>query len=224
LILNSQLNNAKPAERVLSIGEEIANSVTHGLGLVAALIFLPVLLVRAQQSAAPYALTSAVIFSSTLVLVYASSTIYHALPISTGKRLFRVLDHSAIYLLIAGTYTPFALGPLRGAWGWSLLVVIWVLALVGIASKLMTGVKIRHASTALYLIMGWLIVVAMKPLIQNVPLHGLLWIAAGGIAYTAGVAFYAMTHVRYAHTVWHLFVAAGSACHFTAVLLYAIPA
>jgi hemolysin III len=137
--------------------------------------------------------------------------------------LFRVLDHSAIYLLIAGTYTPFALGPLRGAWGWSLLAVIWVLALVGIASKLMTGVKIRHASTALYLVMGWLIVVALKPLIHSVPLHGLLWIAAGGIAYTAGVAFYAMTHVRYAHTVWHLFVAAGSACHFVAVLVYAIP-
>jgi hemolysin III len=224
LVLNLNSDKAPPVDRVLSIGEEVANSVTHGLGLIAALIFLPVLLVRAQVSSGPYALTSAVVFSSTLVLVYASSTIYHALPISTGKRLFRVLDHSAIYLLIAGTYTPFALGPLRGVWGWSLLAVIWVLALVGITSKLITGVKIRHASTALYLVMGWLIVVALKPLIHNVPLHGLLWIAAGGIAYTAGVAFYAMTHVRYAHTVWHLFVAAGSACHFIAVLLYAIPA
>ena len=214
----------KPVDRALSIGEEVANSLTHGLGLVASLIALPVLVFKAQLSSGPYALTSAIVFGSTLVLLYAASTIYHALPISTGKQFFRVIDHSAIYLLIAGTYTPFALGPLRGRWGWSLLVVIWVMALIGIASRLMKGFGLRHASTVLYLVMGWMILVALKPLIQSVPPQGLFWIAAGGIAYTGGVAFYKMNHVPYAHMVWHVFVAAGSACHFIAVLVYAIPA
>jgi len=209
-------------DRELSIGEEIANSVTHGLGLVASLVAFPVLLLRANSSEAPYAMTGAIVFGSTLVLLYATSTIYHALPISTGKRLFQALDHSAIYLLIAGTYTPFVLGPLRGRWGWSLLAVIWGLALIGVASKL--TFRIPRASLVLYLIMGCLIVVAIKPLVQTVPLPGLLWIAAGGVAYTGGVVFYSMKHVPYAHMVWHLFVAAGSVCHFIAVLLYAIPA
>lgn len=211
-------------DRERSIGEEIANSVTHGLGLVASLVALPFLLARARASTGPYAVAGAIVFGSTLILLYGASTIYHALPISTGKRFFRVLDHSAIYLLIAGTYTPFALGPLRGVWGWSLLAAIWLLAGIGIASKLMIGLPLRHASTALYLVMGWLIVVALKPVVQNIPLPGLLWIAAGGVAYTGGVVFYKMSHVPYAHMVWHLFVAAGSVCHFIAVLDHAIPA
>jgi hemolysin III len=212
------------SDRVLSIGEEIANSITHGLGLIASMAALPVLLLRARSSNDPSAATGATIFGVTLILLYASSTVYHALPLSKGKRFFRVLDHSAIYLLIAGTYTPFALGPLRGPWGWTLLAIIWTLALIGIGSKVVAGFRLPHFSTGLYLVMGWLIVVAIKPLVENIPRAGLLWLAAGGLAYTGGVAFYAMKRVRYSHMIWHLFVAAGSVCHFIAVLGYAIPA
>ena len=211
-------------ERVLTFGEEIANSITHGVGLLASIVAFPLLLVRAHASSDPSAVAGAIIFGTTLILLYATSTVYHALPISKGKQFFRVLDHSAIYLLIAGTYTPFALGPLRGPWGWSLLVVIWVLALIGIASKITVGFRLPHLSTALYLIMGWLIVVAIKPLVEAIPRAGLLWLAAGGIAYTGGVVFYAMKRVRYAHMIWHLCVAVGSVCHFIAVLRYAIRA
>lgn len=210
------------SDRALSIGEEIANSITHGVGLVASILALPVLLLRAQSSDNPSAIAGAAIFGFSLILLYGASTIYHALPLSDAKRFFRVVDHSAIYLLIAGTYTPFALGPLRGPWGTALLVVIWALALVGIASKLIVGLKLRRASTAMYLVMGWLIVVAVKPLIENVPRAGLIWLAAGGMAYTGGVVFYAMKRVRYSHMIWHLFVAAGSVCHFMAVLGYAL--
>ena len=211
-------------DRVLTIGEEIANSVTHGVGLIASLVAFPVLLLRAQSSSDSTAVAGAAIFGATLILLYATSTVYHALPISKGKELFRVLDHSAIYLLIAGTYTPFALGPLRGPWGWTLLFIIWALALVGIGSKLTIGFRLPHLSTALYLAMGWLIVVAIKPLVETIPHAGLLWLAAGGVAYTGGVVFYAMKRVRYAHMIWHLCVAAGSVCHFIAVLRYAIKA
>ncbi len=209
-------------DRVLSIGEEAANSITHGLGLIASIGALPVLLARARSSNDPSVTIGATVFGLTLILLYAASTVYHALPLSTGKQFFRVLDHSAIYLLIAGTYTPFALGPLRGPWGWTLLAIIWTLALIGIGSKIIAGFRLPHLSTGLYLLMGWLIVVAIKPLIENIPSAGLLWLAAGGLAYTGGVVFYAMKRVRYAHMIWHLFVAAGSVCHFIAVLGYAI--
>lgn len=211
------------SDRDLSIGEEIANSITHGVGLIASIAGLPILLIRASSSSDPSAVPGAAIFGVTLILLYGTSTIYHALPLSKGKHLFRVLDHSAIYLLIAGTYTPFALGPLRGAWGWTLLATIWALALVGIGSKVVRGFGLPWLSTGLYLAMGWLIVVAIKPLIENIPRAGLFWLAAGGLAYTGGVAFYANKRVRYTHMIWHLFVAAGSVCHFIAVLGYGIP-
>ena len=212
------------SDRVLSIGEEIANSITHGLGLIASIAALPILLLRARSSNDPSAVMGATIFGVTLILLYATSTVYHALPLSKGKRFFRVLDHSAIYLLIAGTYTPFALGPLRGPWGWTLLAIIWTLTLIGIGSKVVVGFRLPHLSTGLYLLMGWLIVVAIKPLVESIPRAGLLWLAAGGLAYTGGVAFYSTKRVRYSHMIWHLFVAAGSICHFIAVLGYAIPA
>ena len=212
------------SDRVLSLGEEIANSITHGLGLVASIAALPVLLVKARSSSDPLAITGAAIFGLSLIFLYGSSTVYHALPLSNAKRFFRVVDHSAIYVLIAGSYTPFALGPLRGPWGTALLVVIWALAVIGIISKLIGGVRLRHASTGMYLLMGWLIVVAVKPLVENVPRPGLAWLAAGGIAYTGGVVFYAMKRVRYSHMIWHLFVATGSVCHFIAVLGYALGA
>src|SRR5260221_843604 len=176
-------------ERVLTIGEEIANSVTHGAGLIASLVAFPVLLVRAQSSSDSSAVAGAAIFGATLILLYATSTVYHALPISKGKQLFRVLDHSAIYLLIAGTYTPFALGPLRGPWGWTLLVIIWTLALIGIVSKLTIGFRLPHLSTALYLLMGWLIVIAIKPLVETIPRAGILWLAAAGVPFTGRYVF-----------------------------------
>ena len=211
-------------DRILSLGEEIANSITHGLGLIASIAALPLLLMKARSSNDPSALVGAAIYGLSLILLYAASTVYHALPLSDAKRFFRVVDHSAIYLLIAGTYTPFALGPLRGPWGTALLVVIWALALAGIASKLVVGLRLKHASTAMYLVMGWLIIVAIKPLVENVPRAGLAWLAAGGLAYTGGVVFYAMKRVKYSHMIWHLFVAAGSVCHFMAVLGYALGA
>jgi len=200
-------------------GEEIANSVSHGVGFVLGLVALPVLVVRAIPHGAA-AVAGASVFGATLALLYLSSTLYHALPPSRAKRVFQVLDHAAIYLLIAGTYTPFMLGVLRGRWGWSLLGVIWALAVAGVALKSTIGMRYPRLSTAVYLLMGWLVVIAVRPLWQHMPRWGLLWLAAGGLAYTAGVAFYAAPRLRYAHFLWHLAVLVGSACHVVAVIDY----
>ncbi|MEP6691868.1 MAG: hemolysin III family protein [Gemmatimonadaceae bacterium] len=208
------------AERAPTLGEEIASSITHGAGLAASLVALPVLVAAGVASGDNWRIVGGVIFGVTLVLLYTASTIYHALPASTAKRVFRVLDHSAIYLLIAGTYTPFLLGVLRGPWGWSLLAIVWALAAAGITAKATIGFRWPHLSTAIYLSMGWLILVAIRPLAAQVSTAGLGWLIAGGIAYTSGVVFYAWDRLRYGHMVWHLFVAAGSVCHFFAVLLY----
>ncbi len=206
--------------RVQSPGEEIANSVSHGVGLLGTLIALPVLVIGAVPHG-PAAIVGAAVFGATMVLLYLTSTLYHAIPPSRAKRVWRILDHGAIYLLIAGTYTPFTLGVLRGPWGWTLFGLIWALALAGILLKSVGGVRHPRLSTGVYLGMGWLVLVAAKPLWQTVPGWGLFWLAAGGVGYTAGVGFYAATRVRYAHFVWHLFVLAGTACHFIAVLRYA---
>ena len=203
-----------------SRGEEIANSVSHGAGLIAALIGLPVLVWNAYDHGVA-AIVGAAVFGATVALLYFTSTIYHALPHNRAKQLFRVLDHGAIYLLIAGTYTPFTLGVLRGAWGWTLFVLIWLLAIAGIVLKSVGGMRFPLLSISLYLAMGWLIIVAAKPLWQAMSAWGLIWLAAGGLAYTAGVWFYAVSKRKYAHFVWHLFVIAGTACHFVAVLRYA---
>ncbi len=205
--------------RAQSIGEEIANSISHGAGFLAALIALPVLLIGAAPHGAT-AIVGAAVFAASMVLLYFTSTLYHALAPNRTKRIFRILDHAAIYLLIAGTYTPFTLGVLRGPWGWTLFGIIWALAVAGIVLKAVKGVHHRRLSIGLYLAMGWLIVVAAKPLWHAMPGWGLFWLAAGGIAYTAGVAFYANRRMRYAHFVWHLFVLAGTSCHFVAVLRY----
>jgi hemolysin III len=157
-----------------------------------------------------------------MVLLYAVSTIYHALPQTRAKCAFRLFDHIAIYLLIAGTYTPFTLGVLRGAWGWTLFGLVWGLAIVGILLKAFAGVKYEVCSVLLYLVMGWLCVIAAGPMLTLMPTWGIVWLLAGGIAYTVGVVFYALDHrVQYCHFVWHLFVIAGTACHFVAVLGYA---
>lgn len=208
-------------ERRPSRGEEIANSVSHGVGLVAALAAAPFLVVHAVRRGGTGAIVGASVFAATVVLLYLASTLYHALPRNRAKRVFQVIDHGAIFLLIAGTYTPFTLGVLRGAWGWTLFGLVWGLAAVGIVLKAVGRLQQRTLSTLLYLGMGWLILIAIRPLWLRVPLSGLLWLLLGGIAYTAGLAFFAAKGVRYSHFVWHLFVLAGTACHFFAVLWYA---
>lgn len=207
--------------RAQTPGEEIANSVSHGVGLLAAVAAAPVLILAAVQRGGAPGIIGASIFAATVGLLYLTSVLYHALPENRAKRVFQVLDHGAIFLLIAGTYTPFTLGILRGAWGWSLFGLVWSLALVGVVLKATSGVRYPRLSMGLYLAMGWLIVIAIKPLWLLMPAAGLFWLLAGGIAYTAGVAFYAAERVRYSHFVWHLFVLAGTACHFIAVFRYA---
>jgi hemolysin III len=206
--------------RAQSLGEEIANSISHGTGFIAALIALPVLVVGAVRHGAS-AIVGAGIFASTMALLYLTSTLYHALPPNRAKRVFQILDHGAIYLLIAGTYTPFTLGVLRGPWGWTLFGLIWALAAVGIVLKSVGRIGHPRLSTGLYVAMGWLILTAAKPLWHVMPGWGLFWLTAGGVAYTGGVGFYAAKRIRYAHFVWHLFVLAGTVCHFIAVLRYA---
>ena len=208
-------------ERPQSRGEEIANSISHGAGFVATLAGFPFLILGALQHGAT-AVVGAAVFGASMSALYLTSTVYHALRSERAKRLARIVDHGAIYLLIAGTYTPFTLGALHGAWGWTLFGMIWALALFGVLLKSMGGIKYHKLSTALYLAMGWLVVIAAKPLWLHVPGWGLFWLAAGGVAYTAGVVFYVLSHkVRYAHFVWHLFVLTGTACHYVAVLNYA---
>ena len=203
-------------------GEEIANSITHGAALLASIAAIPILVLTAIARHDPWQVVGGAIFGATLVLLYLSSTVYHALPDCDAKRAMRVIDHSAIYLLIAGTYTPFTLGVLRGPWGWSLLGTIRGLALLGIFAKWMLRFRYPRLSTVLYIAMGWLVIVAIQPLVTRISSAGLAWLVAGGVCYTAGVAFYATdTRLRYGHALWHLFVIAGSACHFVAVLGHA---
>jgi hemolysin III len=204
-----------------SLGEEIANSISHGIGFLAALAATPVLLVGAVQRDSAAAIVGASIFAATVLLLYLASTLYHALPKSRAKRVFRALDHGAIFLLIAGTYTPFTLGVLRGAWGWTLFGLVWGFALVGVVLKSMDALRYPVLSTAVYLLLGWLALIAVRPLWLHVPDKGLVWLLAGGIAYTGGVAFFAAGRLRYSHFLWHLCVLAGTTCHFVAVLGYA---
>ena len=211
--------------RTQSLGEEIANSITHGAGLVASFVAFAILVLTPSAHRDRLQLIGVAVFGVTLIFLYFASTIYHATPQSPRKKVLRAIDHGAIYLLIAGTYTPFTLGPLRGPVGWAILVTIWALAILGIIAKSVYGFRYPRISTAFYLGMGWLIVLALRPMIQHVALAGLLWLLAGGLCYTIGVVFYATDgRVKYGHTIWHCFVAAGSACHFFAVLWYASPA
>jgi hemolysin III len=209
--------------RPQSTGEEIANSVSHGVGLIALAIAAPFLIVAAARDGTAANIVGASVFVGTIAALYLSSTLYHALPHPPVKRIFRVLDHNAIYLLIAGTYTPFTLGLLRGPWGWTLFGLVWGLALVGIVANAVGGMRFPKLSTAVYLGMGWLVIVAIKPMWERLPAAGLLWLVAGGLAYTGGVGFYAASRrVRYAHFLWHLCVLTGTACHFVAVYRYAV--
>lgn len=203
-------------------GEEIANAVSHGVGLLVALVVAPLLVAGAAERGGAATAFGAGVFSLTAGLLYLASLLYHAIPPGRAKDVFRLLDHAAIFLLIAGTYTPFTLGVLRGPIGWSLLAVVWGLALAGVVAKATLGTRYPGLSLAFYLGMGWLAVAAIRPLWLRMSPDGLLWLVAGGLAYTAGVAFYATDHrLRYGHFVWHLFVLAGTFCHFVAVAGYA---
>jgi hemolysin III len=203
-----------------SPGEEIANSVSHGVGFLLAVVAVPILVVAAAGRGDAAGIVGGSIFAATMVVLYLTSTLYHAWPRTGVKQTIRRLDHSAIFLLIAGTYTPFTLGVLRGGWGWALFGVVWGLAAGGVALKVVGGAKHPRLSVGIYLAMGWLVLIAVKPLWLQVPKWGLFWLLAGGIGYTVGVVFYVAKTIRYSHLVWHLFVLAGSTCHFFAVLWY----
>jgi hemolysin III len=207
-------------ERRPTLGEEIANSISHGIGLVLAIIATPILVIGAVRYGSLWNTVGVSVFAASMITLYLASTLYHALTHEGAKRVFRMMDHSAIFLLIAGTYTPFTLGVLRGPWGWTLFGIIWTLAALGLTMKIFLRARYVWLSVILYLVMGWLVVIAAPTVIQRMPLSGLAWIAAGGIAYTTGVVFYAAHRVRYAHFAWHLFVIAGTVCHFFAVLWY----
>jgi hemolysin III len=205
----------------LRSSEELANSLSHGVGLLCAIAVTPVLIVGAIARGGARDVVGASVFAATLVLLYLASTSYHAAPAGRVRSLLQRLDHAAIYLLIAGTYTPFTLGVLGGAWGWTLFGLVWGAAAIGVAQKLFGGIRHPHLSTALYVIMGWLVLIAIRPLLLQMPVQGIAWLAAGGVLYTAGVVFYAARRIRYSHLVWHMFVLAGSTCHVFAVLWYA---
>ncbi len=213
---------ALPA-RAQSAGEELANSVSHGIGLVAATIGTPILLLAAFYHGSLSFLIGTSIFTLTMLLVYLASTVYHAWPQTRVKSILQVIDHSAIFLLIAGTYTPFALGPLRGGGGLVMLGIVWALALFGVIMKATRGVeRHRRLAMSLYLGTGWLGLTFIRPLALAIPLPALLCLIAGGIAYTAGTLFFTSERLRYGHFIWHLFALAGTACHFAAVFICAI--
>ncbi len=209
--------------RRLGFYEEVANTITHGLGVAFSIAGLVLLVVRAALYGDAWQVVSFSIYGSSLILLYLASTLYHGIRSKRVKKIFRIFDHSAIYLLIAGTYTPFLLVTLRGPWGWSLFGVIWGLALLGIVFKASFGPKYNTLSTIFYILMGWVVIIAIKPLIAALPAHGLMWLVAGGLAYTSGVIFYAWEKLPFNHAIWHSFVLAGSFLHFFAVLFYISP-
>jgi len=205
-----------------SAGEELANGISHGIGLVGAMIGTPILLLAVFHHGSISFLIGTSIFTMTMLLVYLGSTVYHAWPQTRVKSILQVIDHSAIFLLIAGTYTPFALGPLRDGGGLTMLAIVWTLALFGVVMKATRG-ALRHRKLAmtLYLGTGWLGVIFIRPLALMIPWSAVLWLVVGGIAYTAGTLFFANERLRYGHFVWHLFVLAGTSCHFAAVFICA---
>ena len=207
-----------PEPPAYSAADELASAITHGLGVVLSVAAGAVLITLAALTGDPWTITGASVFVGTLVLVYTSSTLYHAIPYESAKAKLKTLDHCAIFGLIAGTYTPFLIGGLRGPWGWWLFGIIWALAAAGIVFKLFFTGRFKVVSTLIYVAMGWLVVVATGPLRAELPGSTLAWLVAGGLAYTAGTLFY-LARFRFAHAVWHGFVLAGSVCHFAAVLV-----
>jgi hemolysin III len=209
--------------RPYSLGEEIANCVTHGVGWVASIVGLIVLVSLAGRYGTTLHVISVAVYGATLVLLYGASTMYHALTAPRAKAVFQVIDHAGIYLLIAGSYTPFTLLALKGPGGWSLFGAVWTIAVVGVSAEAWVVNKPKWASALIYLAMGWLVIVAIKPLVAALSGTGLWLLVAGGLCYTLGTVFYVMKKVPYMHAVWHLFVLAGSAFQFLAILLFVLP-
>ncbi|MCB0405572.1 MAG: hemolysin III family protein [Bdellovibrionales bacterium] len=199
--------------------EELANAITHGLGACLSVAALAVLVAYAKDA---WRVVSFSIYGGSLVLLFLASTFYHSFHDPRVKQILKIVDHSAIFILIAGTYTPLMLVTLRGVWGWVIFGVIWLLALYGVVLKLFSRLQSRGLSLALYLGMGWLAVVAIRPLMQRLPFAGIGWLVAGGICYTLGTVFYARKKMKYSHAIWHLFVLAGSTCHFCCMLFYVV--
>ncbi|QWP76584.1 hemolysin III family protein [Lysobacter sp. K5869] len=212
-----------PAHGDHSIREEIANALTHGLGATAALAGGSVMITLAALYGDGWQLGSAIVFGISLLLLYIASTLYHAIQHPVAKGRLKVFDHCAIYLLIAGTYTPFTLIGLRGPWGWGLFAAIWGLAAAGIVFKLFYTGRFKLLSTAIYIAMGWLVMVAIKPLLDALDGWTLGWLLAGGVCYTLGTVFYHRPSLKYSHAIWHLFVVAGSVCHYISVLSQVVP-
>jgi hemolysin III len=206
-----------------TFGEELANSLIHGLGIVLAIAGLVVLLSAAAITGGVREIASCAIYGATLVMLYTTSTLYHSVRRVEAKRVLRTLDHLAIFLLIAGTYTPFVLIALRGAWSWSLCAIVWSLAALGTIFELTPLRRFRRAMVALYIAMGWVGLIAIKPLLAALPAAGLWLLFGGGVSYTFGVLFYRWHSLRYHHAVWHLFVLGGSVLQYFAVLWYVLP-
>ena len=204
--------------------EEIVNSLLHLVGAALGIAALAILVVLSAEQRDTYKVVGCTIFGITLILMYSASALYHAVRKPFWKRIYKIVDHSAIYLLIAGTYTPILLVTLHGAWGWTLFGIIWGLALGGLIFKFFFTGRFEYASTIIYLGMGWLAIVAIKPIYHALPADGLAWLAAGGLSYTLGVVFYMWDRLHFGHAIWHLFVLGGSICHFFLILYYVVPA
>lgn len=209
--------------KLYSLGEEIAHAVTHGLGVILAIVGLTVLVARAAVYGTTLHVTACAVFGGTLVLMYTASTLFHSIPLERPKQILRVIDHSSIYLLIAGTYTPFTLITMQGSWGWTLFAIVWTLAVFGVAFKLFYTGRYEKLSLAIYLAMGWCIVLAGQPLVHGMQMGGLVLLGLGGLSYTGGVAFYVWERLRYHHAIWHVFVLGGSVLHWFAVYFYVLP-
>jgi hemolysin III len=208
---------------VYSLGEEIAHAVSHGIGIVLSIAGLVVLVAFASLYGDAWHITSCSIYGATLILLYTASTLYHGIPQPRVKRVLQRIDHAAIFLLIAGTYTPYTLVNLRGEWGWTLFGLVWGFALLGVVLEILVKRRIKWLSVSLYLGLGWLALIAIKPLIENVATGGLILLLTGGLCYSLGVIFYLWKRLAYHHAVWHLFVMAGSLLHFFSVLFYVLP-
>lgn len=210
--------------RIYSLSEEIVNSITHGIGAALSVAGLTVLVVLAVLYGNVTQVVSFSVYGASLIILYLASTLYHSFQHPTVKRVFKIIDHAAIFLLIAGTYTPFLLLGVQGAWGWTLLIIIWGLAILGVSFKALFIHRFQKVSVLTYILMGWLSLLIIKSLLANIAIGGLIWLAVGGAAYTVGVVFYALKKVPYMHAIWHIFVIVGSLCHYFAVLLYLAPA
>ncbi len=216
------MNNKEKNSVMYTVGEEIFNSVSHGVGAVLSIAALVLLVVFAVLYSDGYGLAGAIIYGISLILLYTMSMVYHIVQNKTAKKVLRIFDHCSIFILIAGTYTPYLLVTLRGVLGWVIFGIIWGVTLIGVILNAISLEKFKKLSLICYIAMGWGVVLSIKPMAQNLALGGIVLLVAGGVVYTAGVVFYVLKKYRYMHSVWHLFVLAGSVCHYFSILLYVL--